>query len=77
MQRNQQWIAKTLHENGDVLEKFVAPEKLQASLDQFRQGGMPDHSFLFRVLAFSSWLKIFNVSLAQLTVVCLQLSTTE
>lgn len=77
MQQNQQWIARTLEENEDVLEKFVAPEKLRASMDQFKKGGLPDHSFLFRVLAFSSWLKIFNVSLAQLTVVCLQLSTTE
>ena len=68
MQRNHRWITQTIKDSPDVLEAFITREKLHAVLDQFSKGSVADRSFIFRVLSFASWLKMFNFSLGQLTV---------
>lgn len=73
MKRNHRWIAETIGESAGILEKFITREKLQAALELFSKGSLTDQSFLFRVLSFASWLRIFNVSFGQLTVERLRL----
>jgi asparagine synthase (glutamine-hydrolysing) len=71
LRRNKDWVNRQIDENADALERFVSIKKFKDHFNGFIDGKHTDSAPFFRVLSFAKWLKVFNVSCAQMAIICI------
>lgn len=64
MLANADWVEHELAEGSAILDEMVNATSVKKRFQSFRQLKYTDHSFFFRVIALSRWVRLFGVSLS-------------